>query len=1043
MIRWFTAHPVVANVLMLAIIAFGITSLPKLNKESFPTLKPSKVQVRVVYPGATPADVEDGICKPLEDATDGISFLKEQVCDARDNAGIFTLEMQEAGDIRRFTDDINAALDGITNFPDDAEEPIVTQLGLVSHVVSVAITAEKLTASELKDLGEYYRSKMLAEPRIPIVEIDGFPQHQLQILLRPDMLLKYRLSVQDIARLVGGEAVDLPAGTLESDGAWWQISFDNARRSVEALEDLIVLQTDDGGEIRLGDIARVVDRFSDPEERVELNGRRSAVLKVSKNTIDDTLKVFAAVEDFVAEENRKLPPGTRLTLVQDGASLVADRLRMLVSNAWQGLLLAGFVLFLFFNWRYSVWVIAGLPISFLGGLAVMVVFGVSINMISMVALLMSIGILMDDAIVISESIAHESHKGKGPLAAAIDGTQRVLGGVFASYLTSAFLFGSLLMMKGDLGQILGVLPVVLLAVLTVSLIEAFLILPHHLYHSLAHARHSETPPWRQRFEAAFHRLRLKAVGVAEVAITYRYLTFGIALALLISSVGLIATGTVKFKAFPDIEGNSVDAQILLPQGTPLAKTETVVAELLEALEQTAAEFDERESEPLIRNVQVFYSQHAAASESGAHLATITVDLLETSRRHTTIAELTAKWRQNAGDLPGVINVRFREPKVGPAGAAIDIRLSGPDLNRLSRASWEIQNWLRGYRGVSNLLDDLRPGKPEFRIRLLPGALAAGVTSASVAAQLRAAYQEAKIDEIYRGREAYEIVARLDSDPATALEDFDDFMLFNAKGEPVPLVSVAEITPVRNYARIGRVDHERTVNIVGDVDPEVANTSEVIAGLKQGLLPALAERYPDVRVSFKGEVENGAETRGSILSGFALGLIGVYLLLTMQFRNYLEPVMVMLNIPLALIGAIWGHFLMGLDFALPSMIGFVALAGVVVNDSILLVQFVKQHVREGMTFHDAAAQAVHDRFRAIFLTSVTTVAGMIPLLLETSTQALVLIPLVTSIVFGMLTSTLLILLVLPAVYAILEDMGIADVGELETPEEEMPVTSAAH
>ena len=1030
MIRWFTSHPVVANVLMLAIIAIGVVSLPALNKESFPTLKPSKVQVRVVYPGATPADVEEGVCKPLEDATDGISFLKEQICDARDNVGIFTLEMQEQGDIRRFTDDINTALDGITSFPDDVEEPVVTQLGLVSHVVSVAITAEKLTPTELKALAEYYRDRLLADPAIPIVEVDGFPDHQLQIRLSPEALRKYGLSVQDVAALVGGEAVDLPAGVVEADGAWWQISFANGRRSVAALEDLIVLESGAGGEIRLGDIATIVDRFADPEQRIELDGRRAAVLKVSKNTIDDTLKVFAAVKEFVAAENRRLPTGTRLVVVQDGASVVKDRLRMLVTNAWQGLLLAGFVLFLFFNWRYSLWVLAGLPISFLGGLALMVVFGVSINMISMVALLMSIGILMDDAIVISESIAHERHRGKAPLDAAIDGTQRVLGGVFASYLTSAFLFGSLLMMKGDLGQILGVLPVVLLSVLTISLIEAFLVLPHHLFHSLSHARKQGTPAWRQRFEAYFQRLRNGAVAVAGMAIRYRYLTLGLALALLISSIGLIATGTVKFKAFPDIEGNSVDAQILLPQGTPLAKTEQVVADLVAALHRTADELGENEREPLIKTIQIFYSQHAAAKESGAHVATISVDLIDTSKRNATVLDLTSRWRKNAGDLPGVASLRFREPKVGPAGAAIDIRLSGSDLAQLSRASWAVQNWLRGYAGVSNLIDDLRPGKPEFRIRLLPGARAAGVTAASVAAQLRAAYQEILIDEIHVGDEPYEIVARLDSTPENALADFDDFTIFNTKGEPVPLAGVAEIEQRRDWARIGRVDHVRTVNIIGDVDPDVANTSEVIAGLKKGLLPTLTQRYPDVTIRFKGEVENGSETRRSILTGFALGLIGVYLLLTMQFRNYLEPIMVMLNIPLALIGAVWGHFIMGLDFALPSMIGFVALAGVVVNDSILLVQFVKRHAREGMTFHDAAQQAVHDRFRAIFITSVTTIAGMTPLLMETSRQALVLIPLVTSIVFGMLTSTLLILLVLPAVYAILEDFGIARVGELE-------------
>ncbi|NOQ90734.1 MAG: AcrB/AcrD/AcrF family protein, partial [Gammaproteobacteria bacterium] len=486
-------------------------------------------------------------------------------------------------------------------------------------------------------------------------------------------------------------------------------------------------------------------------------------------------------------------------------------------------------------------------------------------------------------------------------------------------------------------------------------------------------------------------------------------------------VGLIMTGTVKFKAFPDLEGNTVDARILLPQGTPLAETEKVITTLLDALDKTVATLDE--SEPLIKNVQVNYGAHADAPENGTHLATIGLDLLSTEIRNTKIAELTSLWRENSGDLPNVIGIQFREPKVGPAGRAIEIRLIGDDLHELSQASWELQNWLRGYDGVSNLLDDLRPGKPEYIVQLKHGALAAGVDARSISLQLRAAYQGIKISDIYRQREAYEIIAKLDSKTNDELRDFDNFTVFSKTGEAIPLSSVASIIEKRGFARIGRINHQRTVTIYGDVDAEVANTSEIISGTEKNFLHDLEKRYPDITFSLKGEVEKGTETKVSIISGFVLGALGVFLLLSLIFRNYREPAIVMLNIPLALIGAIWGHLIMGLDFTLPSMIGFVSLAGIVVNDSILLVVFLKQHVKEGMVLHDAARQAVRDRFRAIFLTSITTVAGMTPLLFETSTQALILVPLVTSIVFGMLTSTLLILLVLPSVYAIMEDIGV--------------------
>ncbi len=1022
MIRYFAAHPTVSNILMMAIIALGLVSLGHLNKESFPLLKPSKVQVNVAYPGANPADVEDGICNPLEDATDGISFLKEQLCDARENVAIFTLEMQEAGDFRAFTDDIKTAIDGIQSFPDNAEDPIITQLGRINFVANVAITAERLTPSELKALAEYYRDRLLADPAIPIVTLAGFSTHQLQILVHPDTQKKYNLSVQDIANLVAAQALELPAGTLEASETDYQIRFDNARKTADELAELIILTTPRGGEIKLGDIATIEDRFEKPEERIELDGQPAALLKISKNTIDDTLKVADAVAAFVAQENTILPQGTQLTILNDNSTLVRDRLQLLLTNGWQGLILATLALLAFFSWRYTFWIALGLPISFLGGLALMVVFGVSINMISMVALLMAIGILMDDAIVLSESIDHEYRKGKSPMDAAVDGTKKVFRGVFSSYLTSAFLFGSLLMMKGDMGQILGVLPVVLLSVLTISLIEAFLVLPHHLKRSLEHTHHKEPPRWRLAFEARFNQLRHKVSDVAELAMQFRYLTVGIALAMLVFSVGLIATGTVKFKAFPDLEGNNFEARILLPQGTPLSETERVVAVLLDSLERTNQALSQNEPETLIKNIQLSYGVHGDVPENGAHLATLSIDLLNTEIRNTRIPELVQHWKAETPTLPDVVNIQYKEGKVGPAGRAIHIRLSGHDLNELSQASWEVQNWLRGYDGVTNLLDDLRPGKPQYSIQLKPGALAAGVDSRSIAAQLRAAYQEVKISEIYRGREAYEIVAKLHSDTEQALIDFDNFTVFSRSGEEIPLSSVAIVTEEREFARIGHVNHLRTVNIYGDVEAEIANTSEVIAGLQKNFFNTLQTRYPDISFNFKGEVENGTETKLSILQGFGLGAFGVFLLLSLQFRNYREPLIVMINIPLALIGAIWGHFIMGLDFTLPSMIGFVSLAGVVVNDSILLVEFVKYRVQEGMALHAAAKQAVHDRFRAIFLTSVTTIAGMTPLLFETSTQALILVPLVTSIVFGMVTSTVLIMLVLPAMYAIMEDVG---------------------
>jgi len=1027
-IRFFAAHPTAANILMFIILLLGITALPNINKETFPEIKSHKVQVTMAYPGASASEVEEGICNRLEDSTDGISFLEERSCEARDNIGIMVLDMQESGDLQQFIEDVNSAIDSITDFPEDVEDPTIKELGRTSMVVSVAINAE-LSQPELKALVEYYRDRLLALPQVPMVDVSGFSTHEFSVRIKAETLRRYQLSIQDIANLIQQQAVDLPAGTLEAEQRTYQVRVENERRTVEQLEDLVILTDEKGGRLRLGDIATIVDEFTDEEVRVELNGRPAALLQVSKNSTDDTLTVFNAVKDFVDAENARLPESTRLVITQDSASIVQDRLNLLLTNGWQGLVLATITLFLFFSWRYTFWVALGLPISFIGGLMIMSVLGVTINMISMVALLMAIGILMDDAIVISESIEQEYRKGQTSLDATVNGIKKVGRGVLSSFATSAMLFGSLLFLKGDMGQVMSVLPVVLLSVLTISLVEAFLILPHHLKHSLEkhkdQFKEENTNGWRHKFEQKFEQLRNEVGKLADTAIQYRYLTVGIAIGLLVITISLFPAGFIKFKAFPDIEGNLLEARIIMPQGTPLDRTEEVVAELLVSLQKAKAQLPAEDEGNLIKHIQVFYSSNADAGEDGAHLATINLDLLDSEIRNASLNELRRLWLQNTATISDAVSIQYKEPSLGPAGKAISIRLQGDELQKLSNASWELQTWLNGYPGVSNVMDDLRPGKPQFTVSLLPGALVSGLNAQQLAQQLRAAYQGVKVADVYKGREAYEINVKLDTEREHALSDFEQLSLFNNKGVDIPLSAIADVTEKREFSRIIRINHQRTVTITGDIDSEIANTNDVINDTRDRFLSDLQQRYPGLYFSLEGEVKNSQETNSSVLLGFILGISGVYFLLSFQFKNYREPLVVIINIPLALIGVVWGHKLMGLDITMPSMIGFVSLAGIVVNDSILLVEFVKRRSLEGMVLHEAAGQAVRDRFRAIFLTSITTIAGMLPLLTETSLQAQVLIPLVASVVFGMMSATILLLLVLPAAYAIMEDLGFRE------------------
>jgi len=1027
MIRYFASHQTAANILMFVILLAGMLVLPTLTKETFPEVDTNKVQVSVPYPGASTSEVEEGICNRLEDATDGISFLDEQRCEARDNIGVLILDMQEEGKLNQFLDDVKAAVDGISDFPDNIEEPIVEELGRTKPVVSIAINAD-LAQAELKALAEYYRDRLLAISEIPMVTVSGFSTHQLSVLIKPESLRQYELSVDDIASRIRNQSLDMPAGIMETDQRSYQIRVTNERRTVNELADLIILDNVNGAQLRLGEIARIVDDFTDLEVRTELNGKPAATLKISKNQKDDTLTIFNAVKQFVEAENSRLPEGTRLVITQDTASIVQDRLSLLLTNGWQGLLLATIALFLFFSWRYTFWVALGLPLSFIGGLVLMSVFAISINMISMVALLMAIGILMDDAIVISESIENEYRKGKSPLEAAIDGIHKVARGVFSSFATSSILFGSLLFLKGDMGQIMGVLPIVLLSVLVISLIEAFLILPHHLKHSLELHDEKNLPDWRKHFNDAFEKLRNKVGVLGDLSIRYRYVVVGSTLALFIVCISLIPAGVIKFKSFPDLEGNILEARIIMPQGTPFSRTEEVVNLLLDSLKKSQAQLPPEENAKLVRNTQVSYSVNADAGEEGAHLATISLDLLDAETRINSLNELRRLWLKNTPVIADAISIQYKEPAFGPAGQAISIRLQGEDLNQLSQASWELQNWLNAYPGVSNIMDDLRPGKPQFKVNLYPGALNSGLDAQLLSQQLRAAYQGIKVSDVYQGREAYEINVKLDIDPKKSLTQFENLTLLSRQGVAIPLAAIAEIKENREFSRIVRIDHQRTITISGDIDSNVANTNEVISDTRKRFLPELQKKYSGLVFSLEGEVKNSSETNASVMGGFIAGIVGVFLLLSLTFRNYREPIVVLMNIPLALIGVILGHIIMGLDLTLPSMIGFVSLAGIVVNDSILLVEYVKFRSREGMSLHEAASQAVRDRFRAIFLTSITTVAGMFPLLLETSLQAQVLVPLVASVVFGMFTATFLTLMVLPASYSIMEDFGFVEVAE---------------
>ncbi len=1024
MVAFFTRHPTAANLLLLFLCVLGLSALPGLQRETFPDFDAALVQVQVIYPGASPAEVEEAICQRVEDAVDGIADVEEMRCEAREGVASAMVEMSDGGDFERFMSDVKSEVEAIDNFPQETEIPIVQELNRTDRVVSVAITGPE-DAVELKAYAQQIKDRMQRLPEIAQVNIGGFSQQQLVIEIPAAALQRYGLGITDVADAVSRQGTDLPVGTLETPERNLLLRFTDLRRTPAELAELVVVGGDNGGEIRLGDIAQIRQRFEVEEEKILLDGRRAAVLQVVKTKQQDTLKVMDQVQAFVEEARAGAPPGVTFTLTENVSSIVSDRLGMLMRNGLQGLVLVFLVMWLFFQGRFAFWVAAGLPVSFLGALFLMQALGLTINMITMVALLIAIGLLMDDAIVISENIATQMRRGKDAFQAAIDGAKEVAPGVVSSFLTSVAVFAPLAFLEGHLGKVLQFIPMVLILVLAVSLVEAFLILPHHLAHSFS-AKKEQQSRFRRGFDDALFGFRDRVAGpVVDAAVRHRYWFMGAVVGFFLLSIGLLAGGKVKFQAFPDIEGDIVEARLMLPQGTPLGRTEAVVERLTAAAEAMNQEFADLQpaGERLVRNIQVRFNQNRDVGETGPHVATVTLDLLTAERRGGRMDDFIAAWRQRTGDLPDVVSLTFKEPTRGPGGVPIEIRLSGDSLEQLDQASAELQDWLARYAGVSDLDDDLRPGKPELRLRLREGALALGVDAARAAQQLRAAFYGSVAAEIQVGRESYEILMRVDAQDLTSLRDLEAFRVMSASGHLVPLSTVAETEEARGYSRIQRVDGVRTITVTGDLDARKGNAQEIIGHTQANFLPQLIQKYPEVRFSIEGEAKRSAKTGGSMLSAFGIGLAGIFILLSFQFRSYLEPVVVMSLIPLALTGVIWGHFLLGLNLSMPGMIGFASLAGVVVNDSILLVEFLKRGVRAGLGVAEAARAAGRARFRAVMLTSITTIAGLLPLLLEKSLQAQVLIPLAASIVFGLLASTLLVLLVVPALYTIFDDLKI--------------------
>ncbi|MBU2515481.1 efflux RND transporter permease subunit [bacterium] len=1025
MIRFFASHPTAANLLMLIIIITGIIGIPSLRRETFPEFEADQVRVSVSYSGASAAEMEEAVGQPIEDAISSINYVEEIKAESKEGNTNVTIEMQEDGDITEFYNDIRTAVEAITTFPEGANDPVITEMNRTSHVVAIAVSGP-MSVQHLKEYCESLKRKLKQLPEVSIVEISGFSDRQIQIRVKANKLMQYGISINDIATAIASQSLDIPAGSIDSDEQEMLIRFADKRRAVEEFKDIVIVSGSSGAEIKLGDISTIVDAFELDESKTIFNDERAAYISIVKSKEEDSLIIYDAVKKYLEKERELAPDGVKLTLTYDMASIIRDRLELVFMNGWQGLILVFIAMYIFFNFRTAFWVAMGLPISFLGAFFLMAQIGYTLNIMTTLALLLSIGILMDDAIVIAENIAVYLQKGENAVEAVIKGTLEVKNGVIASFLTTACVFLPLAFLEGRIGKVLLVVPIILLFVLSISLIEAFLILPHHLGHAFKNRPFQTSNRIRNKVESIISFIRERILGrIVDAAVNRRYLTVGIVIMVFITSIALLAGGRLKFIGFPESEGDVIEAKILLPQGTPLNKTEVVVETILAALNKVDEKLTplQKQGQKLVQNIRISYGQNSDSNESGPHLATIAVDLLENGLRNNTTQEITSMWRKETGSITDVISINYGESQRGPGGTPIQIQFQADDLDELKQSSLELMTWLSQFDGVFDVFDDMRPGKPEIVMKLKKGATILGVTANSIASQVRSAFLGNTVNEIQVGQESYEVSVQLDPQDKDNLQDLELFHVYSGDGTGIPVTSVVDFERKRGFARIVRIDGIRTLTLAGNVNSSITNSSEVISKMKADFLPEFKKNHPGVSVKIRGSEERTAKTSGSMMKMFLVGIIGVFILLSFQFKSYSEPFVIMMAIPFALIGVIWGHYIMGISLSMPSLLGFVSLSGIVVNDSILLVEFIKKRRMEGIDPMTAAKTASRQRFRAVFLTSVTTIFGLIPLLSETSLQAQMLIPIAVSIAFGLMASTLLILVVIPCFYAIADDFGL--------------------
>jgi len=1032
-IAWFATNSVASNLLLVAVVVGGLVTIPSLILEAFPEVTMGIVNISVEYPGAAPEEVEEGISVRIEEELYGLDGVKRLVSESLEGLSKVRVELTSDADEDTVLDEIKTRVDAIDTFPDEAEKPVIELLVARLQLLNVAVSGNT-DERTLKQLGQRVRDEISALPSVNYVHLASVRPYEISVEVSEKALQRYGLTFDDVANAIRQSSIDLPGGGIKSsDGEILLRTVGQAYRGDEFAEIALVSRRD-GTRLTVGDVATVVDGFAETDQTARFDGEPAVLVQVFRTGQQSALDLAAEVEAYVERAQARMPEGIELTVWLNDADMLQTRLDTLLRNGRGGLLLILVVLALFLKLRVALWVLVGVPVCFLGTLWLMPTLGVSVNMISLFGFILVLGVLVDDAIVIGESIYSHQRAGEDRLQSAIRGAQAVATPVSFGVLTTMAAFAPLLFIPGTMGKFIIVIPLCVITALGFSLIESMFMLPAHLGHG------ADRPP-KRRLAKAWRSVQLRvdaALGrfidnvyapTLEWALAWRYTTLAIGLALLLVSGALIAAGWLKFYFNHPIEADNVLAYLTLPEGTTVETTADAIAEIERKGFELAAELEESEGRPVIRHVlasigeQPFRTRQSGGSEfvfyASPNIGEVNLELAQSAERDARASEIADLWRKKVGAIPDAVELIYSSELIN-TGEAINVQLSSRNTDDLRRAATLFKRRLGEYPGVIDISDSFRSGKREWKLTLLPGAETMGIAVEDLGRQVRQAFYGEEVQRIQRGRDEVRVMVRYPADDRQSLGDIESMYIRLPDGRRLPFRQVARAEESIGFASIKRTDRRRVINVVADVDRGIANANEIVAKLQSKTLPELSAAIPGLTYSFEGEQREQADVMLAMGRGFAIAVFAIYSLLAVPLRSYSQPLLIMTAIPLGYIGAIWGHVLLGADMSMFSVLGGVALAGIVVNDSLVLVDYINQTRRDGAALGTAVRQAGRARFRAILLTSLTTFAGLLPLILEDSVDAKFLQPMAVALAFGVLFSSAVSLLILPASYLILND-----------------------